>query len=153
MSIAQDDRYYSQNAYASPSATWEAAPVDQRKRGLLWLLLSFEGRIPRRAYWLAILTANFGYAFAILSLTQWTDRHEPSAVLHIAPLLVVFIYIWINLATKAKRWHDRDKSALWLLIGFVPIVGALWQLVELGFLPGTSGRNTFGEEYNLNDLA
>ncbi|WP_435050934.1 DUF805 domain-containing protein [Desulfosarcina widdelii] len=24
------------------------------------------------------------------------------------------------------RWHDRDKSGLWILIKIVPIIGLLW---------------------------
>jgi uncharacterized membrane protein YhaH (DUF805 family) len=31
-----------------------------------------------------------------------------------------------------------------MLILLVPIVGAIWFLVELGFLPGTPGPNRFG---------
>jgi uncharacterized membrane protein YhaH (DUF805 family) len=44
-----------------------------------------------------------------------------------------------------KRWHDRDKSGWWMLILFVPIIGAIWFLIELGFLPGTPGPNRFGQ--------
>jgi hypothetical protein len=50
---------------------------------------------------------------------------------------------WINLAVQVRRWHDRDKSALWLLMNFVPYVGSLWVLVECGFLSGTPGPNTY----------
>ena len=38
-----------------------------------------------------------------------------------------------------KRFHDRDKSGWWVLIGLVPIIGAIWLLIELGFLKGTPG--------------
>ena len=51
-----------------------------------------------------------------------------------------------SLAVCAKRWHDRSKSAWWSLIGFVPAVGALWLIIELGFLDGTRGRNRFGPD-------
>ena len=43
-----------------------------------------------------------------------------------------------------KRWHDRDKSGWWMLIVLIPLVGLIWFLVELGFLPGTPGPNRFG---------
>jgi uncharacterized membrane protein YhaH (DUF805 family) len=43
-----------------------------------------------------------------------------------------------------KRWHDRDKSGWWMLITLVPIIGAIWLLIELGFLKGTPGPNQFG---------
>ena len=45
---------------------------------------------------------------------------------------------------QVKRWHDRDKGAIWLLVNFIPYVGPLWVFVELGFLAGTPGGNRFG---------
>ena len=49
-------------------------------------------------------------------------------------------------AIAVKRLHDRNKSARWLILLFVPIVGALWMLVELGFLRGTRGINKWGDD-------
>jgi len=54
------------------------------------------------------------------------------------------IFLWPTLAVQAKRWHDRDKSAWWLLINLIPVVGAFWTLIENGFLEGTPGPNRFG---------
>ena len=53
---------------------------------------------------------------------------------------------WISLAVQVKRWHDRDKSAWWLLMNFVPFIGAIWVLVECGFLRGTEGQNNYGPD-------
>lgn len=153
MSIAHDDRYYRQNVYASPSTTWEAAPVDQRQRGLWWLLFSFESRTPRRAYWLATLLSYFGYLFIEICFAKLHEGREPTLPMSVAKLGIAGLYLWISLATRVKRWHDRDKSGLWVLINLVPIVGVFWELIELGFAPGTPGRNTFGDEYDLDDLA
>jgi len=62
-------------------------------------------------------------------------------------LLVLTVAIfWIGLAVAAKRWHDRGKSAWWILIAFVPVIGGLWYLIECGFLKGTSGANRFGSD-------
>jgi uncharacterized membrane protein YhaH (DUF805 family) len=62
-------------------------------------------------------------------------------------LLVVYVLaLWIGLAIAAKRWHDRNKSAWWILIVFVPVVGGLWYLIECGFLKGTTGANKFGSD-------
>jgi uncharacterized membrane protein YhaH (DUF805 family) len=54
--------------------------------------------------------------------------------------------IWSGLALAAKRWHDRDKSAWWILITFVPVIGGFWALIENGFLKGTEGPNRFGAD-------
>ena len=55
------------------------------------------------------------------------------ALLSLIPAIIVHI----------KRFHDRDKSGWWLLIVLIPIIGAIWLLIELGFLKGTSGPNRF----------
>lgn len=59
-------------------------------------------------------------------------------------LLAVLALIWPSLAIQAKRWHDQDRSAWWILIGLVPFVGGLIALVMCGFIQGTPGPNRFG---------
>ena len=54
------------------------------------------------------------------------------------------VLMWSALALQAKRWHDRGKSGWMFLVTFIPLVGALWTLVECGFLDGTPGENKFG---------
>ena len=54
--------------------------------------------------------------------------------LALIPSIIVYI----------KRFHDRDKSGWWVLIGLIPIIGGIWLLIELGFLKGTPGPNRFG---------
>jgi uncharacterized membrane protein YhaH (DUF805 family) len=56
------------------------------------------------------------------------------ALVALIPTVIVYI----------KRFHDRDKSGWWVLITLIPIIGAIWILVELGFLKGTPGLNRFG---------
>ena len=60
--------------------------------------------------------------------------------------ILILITLWPALAIYTKRWHDRDKSGWWSLIMFVPIIGGLWMLIELGFLRGTDGSNRFGDD-------
>jgi hypothetical protein len=50
----------------------------------------------------------------------------------------------IDVIVYIKRFHDRDKSGWWVLIWLIPIIGAIWLLIELGFLKGTPGPNRFG---------
>ncbi|MCQ4167433.1 DUF805 domain-containing protein [Tahibacter harae] len=111
------------------------------------LLFSFDGRIGRGAYWgfvVAVLVL-----FLILGCVMFftTDMSNPQAGGGIGSVLVVIAslaVIWPSLAVQAKRWHDVDKSAWWILIGLVPAVGGLIALVFNGFLPGTPGPNRFG---------
>ena len=101
------------------------------------ILFSFKGRISRSTYWyagLGLTVVNFICIFVIVQLSN-----------ELAIALCAF-WLWPSLAICAKRWHDRDKSAWWLLIGFIPLVGPFWVLIECGFLKGTHGSNRFGED-------
>lgn len=59
-------------------------------------------------------------------------------------VIPVPIYFWIIVATHAKRMHDLGKSAWWLLVGFIPVVGPIWLMIQLGCLRGTAGPNYYG---------
>ena len=109
------------------------------------ILFSFEGRIPRKVFWLygvlglivVMLLAIGIIAGLAYVLGDWFG------------ILAIPLYIgviWVSLAIQVKRWHDRDKSGWWVLISFIPIIGAIWQLVECGFLEGSQGDNRFGSE-------
>ena len=50
----------------------------------------------------------------------------------------------MSLAIQVKRWHDRNKSGWWVLIGLIPLIGGIWALIETGFLAGDDGENRFG---------
>jgi uncharacterized membrane protein YhaH (DUF805 family) len=92
------------------------------------------------------------------------------AGLTLALLVILYIpLIWIGLAIGAKRLHDRDKSAWWLLVfyaapGILSTAGnrledvgfiilhvisfaiSVWAFVELGCLRGTPGPNRYGPD-------
>ena len=104
------------------------------------LLFSFNGRINRAKYWLMVLILSIA-PFIVLLFSVTVG--EVGIVLYI---LYSLIAIWPGLAISAKRWHDRDKSAWWILIGLIPIIGGIWILVELGFLKGTDGENRYGPD-------
>lgn len=61
-------------------------------------------------------------------------------------LITLLIITYTELAVSAKRWHDRNKSAFWILFSFIPIIGQIWTFIELGFLAGTTGHNRFGND-------
>ena len=75
------------------------------------------------------------------SLFKKEDQH--SNLNFFLAIAVFFLALWINLATTVKRFHDRNKSALWVLVLFIPYIGGFWQLIECGFLKGTEGDNDY----------
>lgn len=125
---------------------------------------SFQGRIPRKTFWLAlivmivitwileiILFSIFGVSMMSMDPNATPEAQAAAAEqamsgMAIPLVILILLTIWPSLAIYAKRWHDRDKSGWWTLIGLVPIIGGLWMLIELGFLRGTEGPNRFGPD-------
>jgi uncharacterized membrane protein YhaH (DUF805 family) len=125
------------------------------------LLFGFDGRIRRTTYWLAAIGAGFVLTVvfwivmmmvggsAVLAMHGNADASAAAgAGLGIVGFILILAYmaalIWISLALQIKRWHDRDKSGVWVLINLIPFVGGIWSLVECGFMDGTMGPNRFG---------
>jgi uncharacterized membrane protein YhaH (DUF805 family) len=120
--------------------------------GVRKFLFSFDGRLSRAPYWLALLAVLFidSVTFGIIGGFDLFDG-DALAVEHKGPswhwaLLVVAPSLWIGLVVSVKRWHDRNKSGWWVLVSLVPVVGWLWHLIECGFLRGTTGPNRFGQD-------
>ncbi len=59
-------------------------------------------------------------------------------------LSVLLLWPWFALAVK--RYHDRDISGWWSLVGLIPLIGTIWLLIALGFRKGTDGENRFDRE-------
>lgn len=131
----------------------------------LQLFTSLEGRIPRKTFWLGlivliivswILQLILFTVFGVSMMGTMDPNATPEAAAAAAaeqmsqmtlPLIVLFLLLlWPSICLYAKRWHDRDKSGWWSLIGLIPIIGGLWMLIELGFLRGTEGPNRFGPD-------
>ena len=106
--------------------------------------LNPNGRLSRARFWLAyislaLVTAAVAWgALALRERTGKTDVPWLTLVMFIVPLT------WMNLCLMVKRWHDRNRSGLWLLINLVPGIGQMWTVIECGFIAGTRGDNVYG---------
>jgi uncharacterized membrane protein YhaH (DUF805 family) len=138
------------------------------------LLWSFNGRLNRKPYWLTtlvlilIMMVLVALVFSIGGAGLLTGDMSALGGLIIVILLIYIPILWIGLAISAKRLHDRNKSAWWLVLfylvpailqglsehlGMVGLVLSLigfaisiWALVEIGFLRGTVGPNQYGPD-------
>jgi uncharacterized membrane protein YhaH (DUF805 family) len=125
----------------------------------------FEGRIPRKTFWLGylvLLIISWILMFILLSIfgvsmmssvdptmseeAQAAAAMQQLSALALPMIILTLITLWPALAIYTKRWHDRNKSGWWSLILFIPLVGPIWFLIELGFLRGTEGQNRFGPD-------
>ncbi len=105
---------------------------------MLNFLLSPSGRVNRSQFWLFLL-CYFTILVLLVSFEN-VNAEEPGFL----TVLFVLAAIWPNLMLQIKRWHDRDKSGWWVLVGLIPVIGSIWILIENGLLPGTEGANRFG---------
>lgn len=118
------------------------------------LLFGFQGRTNRAKFWLVALAIFIVEAilFAMLGSNIAMSDDPQEALARMGPVtsivLVLFgiLVTWISIAVGIKRFHDRNKSGVWILIIFVPLIGSLWYLIECGFLKGTTGPNNYGPD-------
>ena len=110
------------------------------------LLFSFQGRIRRLHFWIGALGVGVvvGIVASVLLGMSGLAQGTPNPIIMVLLAALYVLEIWVGLALDVKRCHDRDKSGWFILIGLIPLVGAIWLLVELGFLDGTQGPNRFG---------
>jgi uncharacterized membrane protein YhaH (DUF805 family) len=147
-----------------PSA---AAPAG----GFKWMFFSLDGRATRSNWWIwgfvGLGIAGFVAGFIANLIDGILGTMIPPGI-GILSLIVNLAFIYPAVCISGKRWHDRNKSAWFVLIVYVPMivfvigaafmpnlatiigiiffVGALWTLVECGFMRGTVGDNRFGSD-------
>lgn len=95
----------------------------------------FSGRARRSEYWFFVLA--YFIAFVVASII---DMVVGIPILEILLALGLFIP---SLAVSVRRLHDTDHSGWWLLIGIIPLVGAII-LIVFHVSDGKPGTNQYG---------
>jgi uncharacterized membrane protein YhaH (DUF805 family) len=124
------------------------SPIDWAMRPLQ-KYADFAGRAPRAEYWWFYLL----YFVALIFATIVDSLIGSHLVLNygFVSLLVGLGFLVPMLAAGVRRLHDTDRSGWWLLIGFVPLIGAIVLLVFF-VSGGTAGPNRFGDNpYGATD--
>ena len=95
------------------------------------------GRIGRAGFWLRHLVVLPMALFLCISAEQVLGR--PLGLLAALATTLFLVSVW------GRRLHDRGRSALWLLVAAVPVLGALFLLVECAFLRARPSAERFGD--------
>jgi uncharacterized membrane protein YhaH (DUF805 family) len=115
----------------------------------VWLLFSFDGRLNITLYRYTRIFANLlclGLYTALWpTLRASPDDAGAQLLVALAMIVTAVFMVWTTLAMQVKRRHDRDKSWPWLFVGFIPIIGPCWVLIETCWLKGTPGHNRFDD--------
>lgn len=96
----------------------------------------FEGRARRKEYWMfvlfnVIIAIGLGIIEGVLGL---------SGVLSTLYSLAVLVP---SIAVSMRRLHDIGRTGWWLLISFIPIIGAVVLLVFM-VMDSQPGQNQYG---------
>ena len=97
--------------------------------------VNFKGRATRKQFWMFILF-NFLAGFALGFIGGVVPALAFLGSIYSLGVLLP------SLAIGARRLHDTDRSAWWLLLYLLPIVGPIVLLVFF-VLPSTPGSNRF----------
>jgi len=112
---------------------------------ILQLLFSFQGRISRSTYWLKYFLPYIVIFVFMIILDITFGIFNKDIGMGVFSGIFSIITFYTSLAIGVKRCHDRNKNGWFLLLGLIPIVN-IWLLIELGFLRGTDGANTYGSD-------
>lgn len=115
----------------------------------------FEGRARRKEYWMFTLV-NFLIMMALQALLFMGAGMNPESTLGLLLSGILGLYalgVFIpSLAVTVRRLHDTNRSGWWVLISFVPIIGAIVLLVFL-VQDSQPGTNQYGENPKGVDAA
>jgi uncharacterized membrane protein YhaH (DUF805 family) len=103
----------------------------------------FSGRARRREYWYfflfnVIITIVLGIAEGVIGLMPNSNQSILAGIYGLAVLIP-------GLAVGVRRLHDTNRSGWWLLLGLIPLIGALI-LLFLFISNGDSGPNQYGPD-------
>ncbi len=128
-----------------------------------WMLMplrryaDFSGRSRRREYWMFFLL-NLLISLAVwtlLAVTFLLGMSETEMTVIMTPVFILYALIVLafmipGIAVTVRRLHDTDRSGWSLLLGLIPLVGAILLLVYY-CTEGTPGPNRFGPDPKANE--
>jgi uncharacterized membrane protein YhaH (DUF805 family) len=82
---------------------------------------TFSGRSSRSAYW-------WWFLFSVL-VSIGASILDAAAGTGVIAILVSLAFFLPNLAVLVRRLHDTDRSGWWVLIGLIPLIGAIVLIV------------------------
>lgn len=105
---------------------------------------NFSGRARRAEFWNFII-CNIVITMLLSLLIFILD--DTGITMYIAYALVTFLPL---VAATVRRLHDTNKSGLYILVGFIPVVGGIWLLILLA-TNGDYGPNNYGSDPKIED--
>lgn len=100
---------------------------------------TISGRARRSEYWWFALFLLIGNgALSLVDTILFGDANVLSVLFSLATVVP-------SICAGGRRLHDTGRSAWWLLLGFIPLIGflvLLWWFIQ----KGTDGSNEYGPD-------
>lgn len=103
---------------------------------------TFEGRARRKEFWFFVLF-NFLAMLALSIIDAVTGAYSEELGIGLLSGLYALAVFIPSIAVTVRRLHDTDRSGWWILLSFIPLIGAIVLLV-FEVLDSTPGDNRFG---------
>lgn len=97
----------------------------------------FTGRSRRSEYWWFVVLLLVAYVVAGILDSVMTFG--------LASTVVALGLLIPNIAVSMRRLHDTNRTGWWLLIGFIPVVGAIVLIIFFA-QKGVVGDNQYGSD-------
>ncbi|RZQ56045.1 DUF805 domain-containing protein [Pseudidiomarina tainanensis] len=102
----------------------------------------FSGRARRSEYWFFVLF-NVIIGFVLGFIDGILGLGNPEAGVGVLGTIYSLAVLIPSIAVGVRRLHDTDRSGWWLLIGLIPLIGAI-VLIVFFVMDSTPGDNRFG---------
>ena len=102
----------------------------------------FKGRARRKEYWFFALF-NLIVSVVLTVLDYMTGSLDPELGVGLLSGIYSLAILIPSLAVTVRRLHDTDRTGWWVLIAFIPLIGAIVLLVFM-LLDSKPGDNRYG---------
>jgi uncharacterized membrane protein YhaH (DUF805 family) len=102
----------------------------------------FKGRARRKEYWFFALF-NLIVSVVLTGVDYMTGSLDMELGVGLLSGLYSLAILIPSLAVTVRRLHDTDRTGWWLLIAFIPLIGAIVLLVFM-LLDSKPGDNQYG---------
>jgi uncharacterized membrane protein YhaH (DUF805 family) len=102
----------------------------------------FSGRARRKEYWYFVLF-NLIVSVVLVFIDGMIGSYNQAAGVGVLSGIYTLAVLIPSIAVGVRRLHDTDRTGWWLLIAFVPLIGAIVLLVFF-VLDSSPGDNRYG---------
>jgi uncharacterized membrane protein YhaH (DUF805 family) len=102
----------------------------------------FNGRARRKEYWYFLLF-NIIVSIVLAVIDDVTGSFSPEAGMGLLGGIYTLAVLIPSIAVSVRRLHDTERSGWWLLIGLIPLIGAIVLIVFM-VQDSKPGQNQYG---------